>query len=153
MRLANKAAQHIIIFAFKDLHGYNAMKTGIVRLVNVGHPSLTYDPAQLIAVERPALQFSHKTSLLVPIFSSENSRVLVSYKTFHTQSFNALSFAFSIVSMLARFRTASLLFSPPKMSTFLRRKIPALTTVLRAYYIMKDSLHSTGPPWIPRTLR
>src|SRR5712692_470872 len=62
MCLANKAAQHLLIFTFKYFDRYFALKMRVVSLINIGHPSPTDQVMQMITTESFPLQSWHTLS-------------------------------------------------------------------------------------------
>src|ERR1700730_13772294 len=62
MCLANKAAQHLLIFTFKYFDRYFALKMRVVSLINISHPSPTDQVLQMITTESSPLQSWHTVS-------------------------------------------------------------------------------------------
>src|SRR5450432_2400089 len=59
---ANKALEHLFILALKHLDGNITLKTWIIPLIDIGHPTTTNELLQFITTEAFALQVYHNMS-------------------------------------------------------------------------------------------
>ena len=61
-RFSDKAAQHVLVFAFKDFDSHSTIKMSIVPLIDIGHPPSSNQLIQLITAESFPLQSWHTSS-------------------------------------------------------------------------------------------